>query len=155
MSPSPLLGLSLQVEKKKKRVPAIGRGRKIPLQIMRFLDACTQPLCVCVLVARSCPSPCDPMGCSPLGSSVCGIFQARILEWVAISFSRGSSWPRDWTQVSCIAGRLFIVWATREENYYQHVRSGMGSSWHLLFLLLTFPHRISRSIGLLCFLTII
>ena len=43
-----------------------------------------------------------------------GIFQARVLEWVPISFSRGSSWPRDWTQVSCIAGRCFTIWDTRE-----------------------------------------
>ena len=48
------------------------------------------------------------------GSSVHGILQARILEWVAISFSRGSSWPRDRTQVFCIAGRLFTIWASRE-----------------------------------------
>ena len=45
--------------------------------------------------------------CSPPGSSVHGILQTRILEWVAIPFSRGSSQPRDWTQVSCIAGRFF------------------------------------------------
>ena len=57
---------------------------------------------------------CYPMDCSPLASSVHGISQARILEWVAISFSRGSSWPRDRTQVPCIAGRFFIDWATRE-----------------------------------------
>ena len=57
---------------------------------------------------------CDPMVCSLPGSSVHGILQARILEWVAIFFSRGSSWPRDRTWVSCIAGRLFIIWATRE-----------------------------------------
>ena len=48
------------------------------------------------------------------GSTVHGIFQARILEWVAISFSRRSSWPRDWTQVSRIVGRHFTIWATRE-----------------------------------------
>ena len=54
------------------------------------------------------------MDCSPPGSSVHGILQARILEWVAISFSRGSSWPRNWTQVSCIAGRFLTYWATRE-----------------------------------------
>ena len=54
------------------------------------------------------------MDCSPPGSSVHGIFQARILEWVAIFFSRGSSWPRDVTQVSHITGRLFTIWATRE-----------------------------------------
>ena len=65
-------------------------------------------------VAQSCLTLCDPMDCSLPGSSVHGIFQARVLEWVAIAFSRGSSWPRDQTQVSCIAGRYFTLWATRE-----------------------------------------
>ena len=58
-------------------------------------------------VAQSCPILCDPIDYSLQGSSVHGIFQARVLEWVAISFSRGSSWPRDWTQVSHITGRHF------------------------------------------------
>ena len=58
-------------------------------------------------VAQSCPTLCDPVDCSPLGSSAHGILQARVLEWVAISFSRGSSPPRDRTQVSRIAGRCF------------------------------------------------
>ena len=66
------------------------------------------------LVAKSCPALGDPIDCSPPGSSVHGIYQTRILEWVAIFFSRGSSWPRDWTQVSCIIGRFFTNWATRE-----------------------------------------
>ena len=57
---------------------------------------------------------CGSMNCNLLGSSVGGIFQARIPEWVAISFCRGSSQPRDWTQDSSIAGRLFAIWATRE-----------------------------------------
>ena len=57
---------------------------------------------------------CNPMDCSPSGSSVRGILQARILEWVAIPFSRVSSWPRDWTWVFCIVGRFFTFWATRE-----------------------------------------
>ena len=65
-------------------------------------------------VAQSCPTLCDPMDCSLPGSSVHGILQARILKWVAISFSRGSSRPRDGTQVSHIAGRCFNLWATRE-----------------------------------------
>ena len=65
-------------------------------------------------VVQSCPTLCNPVDCSPPGSSFHGIFQARILEWVAISFSRGSSWPRDRTQVSHIAGRCFNLWATRE-----------------------------------------
>ena len=54
----------------------------------------------CHLVTKLCPTLCDSMECSPAGSSVYGISQARILEWVAISFSRGSCWPRDGTQVS-------------------------------------------------------
>ena len=69
---------------------------------------------VCVLTVQSCPTLCDPMDCSLPGSSVHGILQARILEWVAIPFSKGSSWPRDQTQLSCIGGRLFTIWATRE-----------------------------------------
>ena len=48
------------------------------------------------------------------GSSIHGILQVRILEWVAIPFSRGSSWPRDWTRVSYIAGRFFTIWAPKE-----------------------------------------
>ena len=58
-------------------------------------------------VTQSGATLCDPMDCSPPGSSIHGIFQARVLEWVAISFSRGSSPPRDWTQVSHIASRCF------------------------------------------------
>ena len=65
-------------------------------------------------VAQSCPTLFNGMDCSLTGFSVHGIFQARILEWVAISFSRGSSWPRDWTWVSCIVGRRFTIWATKE-----------------------------------------
>ena len=66
------------------------------------------------LVATSCPTLCNPMDCSPPGSSLHGISQARILEWVAVSFSRGFSWPRGQTQVSCTVGRLFMDWPTRE-----------------------------------------
>ena len=57
---------------------------------------------------------CDPISCSPPGSSVHGISQTRILEWVAISFSRGSFWPRDWTRVSWTAGGFYTDLATRE-----------------------------------------
>ena len=67
-----------------------------------------------VLIAQLCQIICDPMDCSPPGSLVHGILQARILEWIALPFSKGSFWPRDQTQVSCIAGRFFTVWATRE-----------------------------------------
>ena len=65
-------------------------------------------------VAQACPTLCDLMACSSPGSSVHGIFQARVLERVAISFSRRSSWPRDRTRVSCIAGRCFTIWATSD-----------------------------------------
>ena len=64
------------------------------------------------------PTLCDPVDCSPPGSSVCGILQARILEWVAIPFSKGSSQPRVGTHVSCIAGRFFTAgyWVVYEER---------------------------------------
>ena len=65
-------------------------------------------------VAQLCPTLCNPMEGSLSGSAIHGIFHARILEWAAISFSRGSSQPRDRTRVSCVADRRFTVWATRE-----------------------------------------
>ena len=65
-------------------------------------------------VTQSCPIICNPMDCSLPGSSIRGIFQAGVLEWGAISSFRGSSWPRDQTQVSHIVSRCFTVWATRE-----------------------------------------
>ena len=70
------------------------------------------------LIAKSYPTLCDPMNCSPLGYSVHGISQARILEWVPIPFSRGSSWPRDWTRGSSIAGGFFTIWAIREAKRF-------------------------------------
>ena len=65
-----------------------------------------------VLVAQSCSTLCNPMDCSPPVSSVPGILQARILEWIAIPFSKGSSRPRNGTQISTVGG-FFTVWATR------------------------------------------
>ena len=65
-------------------------------------------VCVCVLVAQSYMTLCDTMDCSPTGFSVHGIIQARILEWIAISFPRGTSQSRDRTLVSCITGRFFF-----------------------------------------------
>ena len=70
-----------------------------------------------VSVTQSCPTLCDPVDYSPPGSSVHGILQAGILVWVAISFSRGSSWPRDQTHVSCVSRidrQTLYYWATRE-----------------------------------------
>ena len=66
------------------------------------------------LSCSSCLTLCDPMDCSSPGSSVPGIFLARVLEWVPISYSRGSFWPRDQTRISCIADRFFTIWDTRE-----------------------------------------
>ena len=65
-----------------------------------------------VLVAQLCLTLCDPKDCSPSGFSVHEI----LLEWVATPFSRGSSWPRDWTQVSRVAGGFFTTWATRKAH---------------------------------------
>ena len=72
-----------------------------------------------VWVTQSCLTLCDPknpMDHSLPGSSVHGILQSRILKWIAIPFSRESSHPRDRTQVCCIAGKFFIIWATREAH---------------------------------------
>ena len=63
---------------------------------------------------QSCPTLCDSMDRSPSDYSVHGIFQARVLEWITIPFSKASSQPRDRTQVSCAAGRFFTIWATKE-----------------------------------------
>ena len=65
-------------------------------------------------VIESCLTLCDPMDCSPPSSSVYEISQGRILEWVVIYFSRGSSWPRNWTCISCIGRQILYHWATSE-----------------------------------------
>ena len=79
-------------------------------------------------VAQLCPTLCDPVDCNLPGSSVHGILQAKILEWIAISFSRGSSQPRDRTLVSCTARRRFNLWAT---YYLKAVRKGsLGETSH-------------------------
>ena len=74
-----------------------------------WYNLCCAVLC---LVTQSCLTLCDPMDCSPPGSPVQGVYQARILEWVAMPSSRGSSWPRDWNQVSyvsCIGRWVFFL----------------------------------------------
>ena len=71
-------------------------------------------VCICVHACSGMSALCDPMDYSPPGSTVHGILQARILEWFAISYSRESSWPRDQTLVSRIAGSFFTVGATRD-----------------------------------------
>ena len=94
-----------------------------------------------VKVAQLCPTLCDPMD-----YTVHGILQARILEWVAFPFSRGSSQPRDQTQVSCIAGGFFTSWATREAQKlvlkWSEEIVGVGvvnflQSWDFWFIVIT------------------
>ena len=100
---------------------------------------CGQPE-VLALGTQSCLTLCAPVSWSPPGSPVPGISQARMLELVAISFSRGPSQLKDWTWVSCTAGRLFTVWATREAPYGQlnssqtvpHVPPSLKSLWWVL-----------------------
>ena len=82
----------------------------------------------CCLVRKSCPTLLWLMDCSP-PVSVRWISWARILEWVAVSFSRGSFWPRDQTWVSRIAGRLFTVWATREAPIQFIIGLGHRKLW--------------------------
>ena len=74
-----------------------------------------------VLSSQSCPTLCDDMDCSPLASSVHGILQARILEWVAIRFSKGLSQSRDQTRVPCTAGGFFNVCTTKEAPVHEDV----------------------------------
>ena len=76
-------------------------------ELFSTLKSILNHFCSYLLVAQSCPTLCNPMDCTLPGSSVHGILQARILEWVAIFFSKESSEPRDRTQVSCSAGRFF------------------------------------------------
>ena len=82
-----------------------------------------------VLFAQSCQTLCNPTVCILPGSSVHGILQAGILEWVAISFSRGSSQPRDQAHISCIAGRFFTIWATWKAHNTVHTIRNLNIHW--------------------------
>ena len=75
-------------------------------------------------VTQSCPTLCNPMDCSLPGSSIHGIFRARILEWVVISSSRRSSQPRDWSLVSFIVGRRFTMW----ESWRRDCKRNLGQT---------------------------
>ena len=96
------------------------------------------------LAAQSCLTLCDPVDCNSPGSSVHGILQARILEWVTMPSSKESSQLRDLTQVSHIAGRFFTAWATRDATYLNLIaRKELGhasclrDTWEQLLLLST------------------
>ena len=82
-------------------------------------------------VTQLCLTLCDPMDCSPPVSSIHGILQARLLGWIAVFFSRGSSWPKDQIQVSRIAGRRFNLWATREAKVYLNTSYPLPNSKEL------------------------
>ena len=85
--------------------------------------------CCCCSVTKLCPTLCNPMDCSPPDSSFHGILQARILAWVAIFFSRGSSRLKDWTRVSCTGRQILYHWVTREApNYvvFEHLSGEPG-----------------------------
>ena len=90
-----------------------------------------------VKVTQSCPTLCDPMD-----YTVQGILQARILEWVAFPFSRGSSQPRDQTQVSHIAGGFFISWATREA---QMTKAALLMQLLMYMCLITVPNYMTKN----------
>ena len=81
---------------------------------------------------QSCLILCDPMDCSLPGSSVHGILQARIMEWVAIPCSKGPSRPRDRTLVSCTAGRFFAMWATKEDSTQKNILIAQQTFCHLV-----------------------
>ena len=117
-------------KKKRRRRNELLHMKKKWAQIWKLLSKGTvteQGNSCCCLATKLCPTLCNPMNCSLPGSSVHWISQARILEWVAISFSRGSSWPREWTHISCIGRRILERWATREAK-----RSICGSNYHNL-----------------------
>ena len=89
-----------------------------------------------VLVTQSCLTLYDPRDCSPPGSFVHGILQARILEWVAITFSSGSSCSRHQTGVSCIAGGFFTIWAIKEAPWKHYSRCHMSTrAGHFWFII--------------------
>ena len=92
----------------KKKSGLKGLITKMQILASRHLEETISILCM--LLTQSYPTLYNPMDCSLPASSVHGILQARILEWVAIPFSRASSQPKDWTQVSCISGRFSTVW---------------------------------------------
>ena len=98
----------------------------MPSRLCLLYNLCQQ-ICVAIMGSacmhakslQSCLTLCEPMDCGLPGSSVHGILQARILEWGAILFSKGSSRPRDRTWVSCIAGTFFTIWAIRESPWWE------------------------------------
>ena len=100
-------------QKKKKKIICHKKENKTKQQQQQKGNSPLFVLSMKVKVIQSCLTLCDPMDCGLPGSPVHGIYQARILEWVAFPFSRGSSQSKDQTHISCIAGGFFTIWATK------------------------------------------
>ena len=106
-----------------------------------------------MLVTQSCPTLCNPMDCSPTSSSVHGILQTRILEWLVILFSRGSSQLRDQILVFCIAGRFFTIWVTgkslcwyKSQHKCIHITADVYGMLNPTALLATLIHVLSADV---------
>ena len=105
--------------------------------------------------AQSCSTLCNTMDCSPSGSSVHEISQTRILEWVTISSSRGSSQLRDWTWVSYTAGRFFTIWATREAFSGMVLLLSWTFNWHQCLMTMVLTVTFKCFIELTCDMQIV
>ena len=131
----------------------VWKGKKIWHQKMRpsseGVKYATGGMKVEVLVTQSCLTLCKPVDYNLPCSSLHGILQARILERVSIPFSRGSSWLRDWTQVSHIVGIFFTIWATREASNEKSFNFSHLCQ-HLLFFFI-----IAILMGVKCYLTVV
>ena len=114
--------------------------------LVKYIMTCTHRYVVVLcLVAKSCLTLFDPMDCSPPGSSVHGISQARILEWVAISFSR-SSQSSDWTWTPAMRADSLIIWATRETCIFKTFKT----VWSQCSAVKSWMGRKSKTEGILC-----
>ena len=115
---------------------AMNTGLHVPFWIIVLSRFMPRTVCVC---AQLCPTLCDPMDCSSPGPSVHGIFQARILEWIAISYSRRSSWPRNQTcvsSISCIGSQILYhctTWKTHARLDHMVTIFSFSRNFHIAF----------------------